>query len=118
MKFDHLEWAQENCKDGWETQYPDPGNPNDWIDYADYIKNYPTSDDDNISKLPGCKQVFEKSWFGNETLDSCEFDIQLDTEEFPRSWLTQFFDMSINPGENSEGCQAMVQKLLIYCLII
>ena len=118
MKFDHLEWAQENCKDGWETQYPNPGNPNDWIDYADYIKNYPTSDDDGISKLPGCQQVFEKSWFGNETLDSCEFDIQLDTEEFPRSWLTQFFDMSINPGENSEGCQAMVQKLLIYCLII
>ena len=109
-KFDHLEWAEENCKEGWQSKFPDPGSPSSWIGYADFINSYPTNDDDDISKLPGCKQVFEKSWFGNESLDTCEFDIQLDTEEFPRSWITQFFDMSIKPGEASDGCKVKVQQ--------
>ena len=100
VQKDHLEWAEKNCNAEWETKYPDPGPTTDWIDLNNYQQNLPSFDDDLlIGNLPGCKNVVDGSWFGDEQLETCQFDITLNQKK--KKWITQFFNMK---GDNS-GCE-------------
>ena len=65
-----------------------------------YQQNLPSFDDDLlIGNLPGCKNVVDGSWFGDEQLETCQFDITLNQKK--KKWITQFFNMK---GDNS-GCE-------------